>query len=165
VRDRFWSRVEKIPFHTCWEWTGARASHGYGIFHLSPKMLGGTSSYTLAHRASWILKHGVIARGLFVLHKCDNRSCVNPEHLYLGTDADNSRDTRSRGRSKIGGITLPGDRGFKLTSEQVLKMHRRLVSGEKGAALAREFGLDPTTVSAIKLGKSWNWLTQAKEVA
>lgn len=87
---RFWAKVHKSD--GCWEWTGKRAS-GYGRFVTPP----GRRMWS-AHRYSWTLANGPIPDGLFVLHHCDNKPCVRPEHLFLGTNADNMRDAWRKGR-------------------------------------------------------------------
>ena len=95
LEERFWSKVEMIPFHPCWEWMGFRNEWGYGqvaISHRSPER---------AHRLSWIIHYGPIPRGLFVCHRCDNPGCVRPDHLFLGTTTDNMRDMISKGRANI----------------------------------------------------------------
>lgn len=86
--ENFWSKVEKIPFHSCWEWIAAQKD-GYGRF--------GSSGY--AHRYSYELHKGKIPQGLFVCHHCDNPSCVNPDHLFLGTNEDNVRDMFQKNRN------------------------------------------------------------------
>lgn len=80
---------------TCWEWMGRRDKDGYGSFRMSP------SETDLAHRASWRLHRGPIPEGLFVLHRCDNPPCVNPEHLFLGTQADNVHDMYAKQRDRF----------------------------------------------------------------
>jgi len=92
--DRFWPNVEKRP-SGCWFWTGARKHTGYGQIWV-------VNSAKTAHRISWILHNGPIPTGLCVLHKCDNPPCVNPDHLFLGTRADNNLDCVAKGRNVIG---------------------------------------------------------------
>lgn len=91
VADRFWCKVRKSD--GCWEWTGSIGSHGYGQI-----MDRGTP--LTVHRVSYLLAHGEdsIADGLYVMHRCDNKKCVNPDHLSLGTHADNMADMTSKGR-------------------------------------------------------------------
>ena len=92
---RFWSKVQKGA--TCWGWTGAVAN-GYGQFN----QYGPNSSPVRAHRFSWEFHYGKIPDGLWVLHHCDNPPCVRPEHLFLGTAADNSQDMVTKGRGPLG---------------------------------------------------------------
>lgn len=87
--NSFWSRVNKSI--KCWEWIGHRDSKGYGKFHFKNKP-------ESAHRVSFLIHNGIIPKGLYVLHKCDNRACVKPDHLYLGTQTDNMRDMYAKGR-------------------------------------------------------------------
>jgi len=84
-----------ITNNGCWNWLACILPSGYGQFYLNGK-------HYAAHRASWELYNGVIPDKLFVLHKCDNRRCVNPEHLFLGTTTDNMRDMVKKGRWKCG---------------------------------------------------------------
>jgi len=91
---RFLSKVSLQITSGCWVWTGFRNAQGYGHFALDGYKVG------RAHRASWVLHRGSIPTGLCVLHRCDNPSCVNPDHLFLGTDADNAHDRDAKGRGK-----------------------------------------------------------------
>lgn len=94
----------------CWNWQRCKNKAGYGIYVYKQK------NY-LAHRFSWSLKNGDINKGLHVLHKCDNPACVNPDHLFLGTQSDNNKDCKSKGRHKNGntGKTIC-KRGHDLTN-------------------------------------------------
>lgn len=93
VDVRFWARVEMIPFHSCWEWTGPLHNSGYGA-------ISAWNYPWKSHRLSWVLHNGAIPDGQWVLHHCDNRTCVNPDHLYLGNAQQNTNDKLNRGRHK-----------------------------------------------------------------
>ena len=92
MEERFWKRVQKTE--TCWLWTGAKNKKGYGTFYISKYEPIG------AHRFSYLLAEGKSPEELFVCHKCDNPSCVRPDHLFLGTNTDNMRDAKKKGRLK-----------------------------------------------------------------
>lgn len=87
--EKFWSKVVKSE--GCWEWQGAKRSNGYGVIYKKGKS-------TQAHRFSWMITSGAIPEGMYVCHKCDNRPCVRPDHLFLGTHTDNMRDCGAKGR-------------------------------------------------------------------
>ena len=121
LAERFWSKVDKngtAPAHVpelgpCWIWT-ARRDYGYGRFWLDGHLL-------RVHRVAWELHHGFIPIGLCVLHRCDNRQCVNVEHLFLGTPADNAADMMSKGRH----VAPCGDRnGARLHPESLARGDR-----------------------------------------
>lgn len=91
LADRFWQKVEKAGESECWEWVGTIDRGGYGRIQVEDRL-------ESAHRVSWMLARGAIPHGLWVLHQCDNRKCVNVAHLFLGTRTDNVRDMYAKGR-------------------------------------------------------------------
>lgn len=144
VIDRFWSRVEDRP-SGCREWTGFRNALGYGQLKVR------TGSAINAHRFAYEVHHGVaLDPSQVVRHTCDNPSCVNPNHLRLGTHADNVADRVQRKRSAIGERSGRA----KLSALQARNVMYR--SGSESAVdLAREYGVDPGVVRAIREGRTW----------
>lgn len=118
---QFWVNVSIVGGNECWIWNGALDNHGYGSVSVKRS---GKFIKIGAHRASFYIKHGALNSSLNVLHNCDTPRCVNPNHLYEGTDADNVRDCVSRGRNRNGSLTHPermarGDRsGARLHPER-----------------------------------------------
>jgi len=95
LEERFWRHVHKTD--SCWLWVGSKNQQGYG--NISIGRVQGKSRCMLAPRLAWKIANGDIPEGLHVLHSCDNPPCVNPEHLWLGTQTDNNRDMRNKGRN------------------------------------------------------------------
>jgi HNH endonuclease len=126
----------------CWLWTRARNNKGYGRVRIDGKM-------QLAHRVAWQIYKGEIPEGMFVCHKCDTPACVNPDHLFLGTNADNIKDSYDKGRSNQQG-ERNGNR--KLKPEQVTEIR---ASSESCRVLARRFGIGKSQVANIKKGLKW----------
>lgn len=141
----FWSKVQKAE--GCWLWTGSR-NKDYG--QLARPINGVTS----AHRLSWMIHFGAIPQGICVCHHCDNPPCVRPDHLFLGTKADNNRDMVEKQRSRA----VCGERHpcAKLRIVDVLEM-RKLHENEKVGCrkLAKRFGVSLTTVKEIFRRKIW----------
>lgn len=128
----------------CWEWQRGLFSTGYG--QISVKGVG-----RLAHIVSYETFVGSIPDGLFVLHKCDNPICINPEHLFLGTNQDNMTDMVNKGRSARG----ERNRHAKLTVDQVLEIKQRLLNGEDTIKISEDYPVTERTIKFIQEGKSW----------
>lgn len=146
---RFWEKVEKTE--TCWNWKAHKLKKGYGHFHSKGKEI-------LAHRYSYELHKGKIPENLFVLHSCDNPSCVNPEHLWLGTKKDNRTDCESKGRAKYFG-SKEAKKGIenvnaKLDEKNVLKI-RELKNKISHSKIATKFSINRLTVQQILYRRTW----------
>lgn len=139
----FWERVEVGSTDACWPWIGARNSKGYGQVRLNGRM-------RPAHRVAFELSFGDPG-SLFVCHRCDNPSCVNPAHLFVGTAADNARDAVSKGRSRSG----ERHNQARLTVTRVREIRGLAQAGVQGIALAAKFGVTPQTISHIVTRKTW----------
>ncbi len=125
--QRFWSKVDKSAENGCWLWKASTGDHGYGFF-----------GDGLAHRISYELCNGPIPAELCVLHKCDVRACVNPDHLFLGTRTENNLDRLNKGRSAYG----EGIRNHKLSNSDILKIRSLYSDGNiSQVALAQQFGV------------------------
>ena len=146
VEQRFWPKVNKDTPGGCWEWTAAKRPDGYGVIGRGGRGTGNER----AHRLSWILHYGEIPDGLFVCHKCDNRGCVNPEHLFLGDAKDNSHDCRDKERNARGETTYS-----KLTVEQVIEIRARAAAGESQRRIARDYPVGHSMVGFIVNRKRW----------
>jgi hypothetical protein len=138
-------RYEVSPETMCWQWRGAPIKRGgYGVFTHRPSGM----IMVRAHRAAWMLMVGDIPTGLHVLHRCDNRLCVNPEHLFLGQQQDNMTDKVKKGRQNRG--TSHGL--HKLSDEDVFTIRS---SSERGSRLAKRFGVSHSTICDIRARRSW----------
>lgn len=141
LEQRFWKRVEKQE-GGCWEWTGSVNGSGYGLVGEG----GREGKYLTTHRYSYSLHKGDIPAGMVVMHSCDNKRCVNPDHLSLGTPKDNTQDAVRKGRIHN------GKRPTKLTDEQVLFIKEHLeISGKD---LAAQFSVSRSAISAIRNGRN-----------
>ena len=146
VLDRFWSKVLVLESDSCWEWKAVKTKEGYGKFFLHH------SVSVLSHRFSYEVYNSPIPDGMFVCHKCDNPSCVNPNHLFLGTRNDNSQDMVNKGRS------LKGERNpkSKLTVDDVKQIRIMLKENKiPQQQIAQMFGVKQPAISFIKTEKYW----------
>lgn len=179
VRKVFWDRVERGREHECWNWKGALTHDGYGRFGFKRKT-------RLAHRVAFRMQVGEIPDGLCVCHRCDNPKCVNPSHLWLGTNWDNTLDSLHKGRHAIQSRSswaakhkknaLRGDdhpfrkdptlhcfgegvNTAKLNASQVIRIRKLHASGKFGPkSLACRFGVSVSNIDFIISGKTWKHL-------
>lgn len=142
-REKFWRRVDKSS--NCWNWTGTQTPKGYGQLWWKKNWR--------AHRFVWLLTHGYLFPELNVCHRCDNRACVNPAHLFLGTHRDNRDDCVAKDRHY-----------HKLTERQALMIIRMYSTGRYGKReLARMFNVVYGTVWQILDGMTWAHLDKEGE--
>ena len=167
--ERFWSRVNRngpVPTHqpdlgACWLWTGGLSRAGYGVLWVDGRQV-------LAHRYSHELAAGHVPPGCFVCHRCDTPACVRPDHLFVGTAAENSADMARKGRAtspsgeRHRSVTHPETvlRGeqksqAKLSDAAVAEIRRAWTAGEAQRSLARRFGVDQSQVSRVARGLVW----------
>lgn len=151
VEERFQDAVDRGTEDQCWEFQWHRNKQGYGKFFFR-------GSCWQAHRVAYTLTKGEIPNGLDVLHTCDNPPCCNPAHLYVGTDADNTRDKIARNRLR----PRKGERHgmHKMTEMEARDVIAELRAGTPGRILARKYGVTDTAISLIKRGINWRHLRE-----
>lgn len=158
IRERFDSKTDKNgPVHPvcgrCWIWTGSSDGNGYGCLVIKGKSVG-------AHRVSYNLHAGEIPTGQKVLHHCDTPKCVNPSHLFLGTDADNNADMVAKGRNKP---QRGSDNGNAILTDDdvrdIKRLYRKGVRGFGAASLGKRYGVSDYAIFNIVRGTGWKHLS------
>ena len=139
-----WSRVDYRGPHECWRWLGTIDGDGYGRIFIAGKNI-------LAHRLSYELSFDESPGLALVCHTCDNRACVNPGHLFLGTPLDNMRDMAAKGRAPVG----ERSGSAKLTEADVREIRRRVNDGELQRVVAAQFGITQPNVGYIARRETW----------
>lgn len=149
---RFKKHIKVAP-SGCHEWQGHIMRNGYGQFNVNGKV-------QLTHRVSYEMSNGCIPQGMYVLHRCDNPACCNPEHLFVGTQADNMRDAKLKGRSRSPLIDNPRigklNVNAKMTDELVARARSMYATGGYSQPqLARMFGVSKASMNSLLLRKTW----------
>jgi hypothetical protein len=164
LEERFWEKVDKTgsivrsDLGSCWIWIGARSPFGYGCILVRTIRGTRTGVNEQAHRVAWTLLRGAIPEGACVLHKCDVPACCNPEHLFLGTQAENIRDMIAKGRQAPPEKTRHvGSRHgrSKLTEADIPEIRAGLARGETKSSLARRYGVSEALVYCIEKKRAW----------
>lgn len=148
--DRFLLSFEKNGRDECWPWKRPLTDGGYGQILLFGRRM-------WAHRASYIIFKGYIEPKMLVCHSCDNRACCNPDHLFLGTPMDNTRDMILKGRDHKSCQKLENNNGSKLDKNKVVEIRRLGENGLTHKVIAQKFGVARTTISSVLRGENWKF--------
>jgi hypothetical protein len=156
--ERFWSKVRQADIEDCWEWMASTCNSGYGQFG---DKIHSRWTMRLAHRVAYELVYGSVPGHLLVCHRCDNKLCCNPLHMFLGTHTDNALDMRRKGRqvspARLSFLTR-GERGGRaiLTEVAVMDIRARVRDGERRADVATSYGVCKETVDAAVTKRTWS---------
>lgn len=143
----FIKKVRVNPLNNCWEWKGYKGKKGYGIFTYS--------NGTLAHRFSYLHHKGEIPKDMQVCHHCDNTACVNPEHLWLGTNRDNQIDCIKKGRAYRNSPKGSKNGLSKLLESDVRKIKQMKINKIPEKDIAKQFHISISNVYYITSGRTW----------
>lgn len=146
LEERFWPRLKIADPNKCWEWTGHKL-RGYGQIGAGGRQHGLLYTHVLA----WMIENGTnVPAGMLVCHKCDNRSCCNPDHLFLGTPKDNTQEMIAKRRH------AHGDRcAKKLRATDISTIRARAMGGGNHRLIAADYGVSRSLISSIANGRRW----------
>lgn len=147
---RFWSKVDRKEPNECWIWKGSFKENGYPQLGVG-SITNGTRTMRMAHRLSWLIHFGEVPAGKFVLHHCDTPACVNPNHLYLGTNTDNMGDAARRDRIAHGVRHTYA----KLNPEKVRRVRAMFKAGTNCNQIAEKMGVTSATIQQVIEGQTW----------
>lgn len=149
--ERFKEKVLFRDEKQCWEWTANKNNKGYGMFRP-----GGTANKILAHRFSYEINVGPVPKGKVVCHKCDNPSCVNPNHLFVGTMKENLHDMIRKGRSYHPPMSGTKNGNAILKEKDISEIRALHKNSVPIRIIAAEFKVKPCTIYDVLRGRSWN---------
>ena len=152
LKERFWKKVDIRENDKCWNWAASCRKDGYGQITRGRRNQANLSS----HRVSWEIHFGEIPKDMHVLHKCDNKRCVNPHHLFLGTNADNMKD------KKVKGIQMKGENvpSSKLTGVDVKEIRSLYKPWDRSCSLsilAKKYGVSVGCIYGVITKRTWAW--------
>lgn len=145
IDNAFEASYMPVPESGCWLWIGDATKSGYGVMW----------GRQYAHRYSYAKFRGSIPTGMHVLHRCDVPCCVNPDHLFLGTQIDNNNDKMTKGRARGGSMKGESHPGHKLVADQVLEIRRLVAVGNTQTGVAKKFGITQGQVWQIISRRHW----------
>ena len=154
LRERFEEKYVKGSIDQCWEWNANKLPKGYGMIGAGGRL---NRRQAYAHRVAYQLYVGEIPKGMLVCHRCDNPSCVNPTHLFLGTQKDNIQDCVKKGRNKNGNSKGEKNGRAKLTVEDVLVIRASTLTSKK---LALEYGVTAENIGLVRRGITWKCVSK-----
>ena len=152
VKERLFKNIQIDKQTGCWNYGNISNPNSYGYITFGSR-LDGSRKQIGAHRVSYQIFNGKIPDGMFVCHKCDNRHCVNPDHLFLGTCLDNTLDMLSKGRPFNHDGTH--NHNAKLTESQVFEIRKEFMAGKTKSEIGREHGIGSSQICKIVSEKSW----------
>lgn len=144
ITDRIDANVTRVPFAGCWLWTKSVGSHGYG------QMMFADKKPRLVHRLAYEAYVGPIPEGLHVLHRCDTRSCCNPEHLFVGTAKDNMQDCKRKGRMSKPPVGASA-KTTKVNRDEAVKRYK---TGDPAKKIAADLGVHVSRVYQLARGNA-----------